>query len=119
MASSDTAGSNSDPSSRPIEALLISRIQAAFTPIHLELENESYKHSVPKGSESHFKLLVVSEAFVGKAPLARHRMVMDAVKGGSADLPVHALSIAAKAPDQWKTGDGMQTTPDCKGGSGK
>ena len=31
---------------------------------HLELSNESYMHAVPKNSETHFKLVLVSEAFV-------------------------------------------------------
>ncbi|HCP04161.1 MAG TPA: BolA family transcriptional regulator, partial [Pseudomonas sp.] len=33
----------------------------ALNPAHLELINESHMHSVPPGSESHFKAVVVSE----------------------------------------------------------
>jgi stress-induced morphogen len=40
----------------PVEAMIVERITAAFSPIHLEVVNESYKHSVPKGSETHFKV---------------------------------------------------------------
>ncbi len=103
-----------------IQRLIEDRITAALNPVHLEIENESYKHNVPKGSESHFKVFVVSQAFAGASILDRHRMVNTAVKGDTAELPVHALSIQAKTPEQWSNGTKatMQTTPNCKGGSG-
>ena len=101
----------------PIEATIRSRIVDTFAPVHLEIENESYKHSSGKGAESHFKVFVVSAAFEGVPLVQRHRLVMDAVKGGSAvDLPVHALSISAKTPAQFADGAKIQTTPNCKGG---
>jgi stress-induced morphogen len=103
----------------PVQALLVERLTSAFSPVHLEIENESAKHSVPPGSESHFKVFVVSAAFDGVALLQRHRMVNDAVKGagGGASLPVHALSIQAKSPSQWAAGAVLQSTPNCRGGS--
>ena len=105
----------------PIQIAIRKKINETFNPIHFEIENESFKHSVPPGSESHFKVFVVSQAFDGVPLIQRHRMVMDAVKGGSAgaDLPVHALSIQAKTPAQWNNGAGaaIQETPNCKGGS--
>ncbi len=106
----------------PLQAQLEARLRAALAPVaHLEIENESYKHSVPAGSESHFKVFVVSPAFAGVPLLQRHRMVNDAAKGGggAAALPFHALSIQAKTPEQWAAGAGaaMQSTPNCKGGS--
>ena len=102
----------------PIARLLYERITAALAPAHLELENESHKHSVPPGSESHFKVFIVSPAFEGVPLIQRHRLVHDAVKGGSgtAELPIHALSVSAKTPAQWASGAGMQTTPNCRGG---
>ena len=42
---------------------LKNRLTKAFKPIHLQIINESYMHNVPKGSESHFKVLVVSKDF--------------------------------------------------------
>ncbi|MCU7948134.1 MAG: BolA/IbaG family iron-sulfur metabolism protein [Candidatus Thiodiazotropha sp. (ex Cardiolucina cf. quadrata)] len=39
------------------------KLQSAFSPLHLEVINESHMHSVPEGAESHFKVVVVSEAF--------------------------------------------------------
>eukprot|EP01031_Cornospumella_fuschlensis_P028131 gene28131-33970_t len=60
-------------------------------------------HNVPKGSESHFKLIIVSDAFQNLPLVQRHRKVFQAVNaelqanGGS----VHALSITAKTPAEW------------------
>lgn len=101
----------------PIQATIEARLKDAFEPVHLEVENESFKHSVPPGSESHFKVFVVSPKFDGVPLLQRHRLVNDAIKGSAADLPVHALSIQAKTPAQWQAGATIQSTPNCKGGS--
>lgn len=51
----------------PIEAAITRAITTGLKPIHLEVINESYMHNVPAGSETHFKVLVVSEQFVDVA----------------------------------------------------
>lgn len=73
-------------------------------------------HNVPKGAETHFKVVVASAAFEGKMLLARHRAVnalLDAeFKGG-----VHALSIVAKTPAEWEASSGaVPPSPQCRGG---
>lgn len=47
----------------PIEQAINEAIRTKLEPIHLEVVNESYMHNVPKGAETHFKVLVVSEKF--------------------------------------------------------
>lgn len=51
------------------------------------------------GTEDHWEAVIVSEAFRGKSPIQRHRMVFDALaeemKG-----PIHALTLKALTPDQ-------------------
>lgn len=47
----------------PIEQAITSALIEKLQPIHLEVVNESYMHNVPKGSETHFKVLVVSNKF--------------------------------------------------------
>ena len=42
----------------PVQVGIEHKLAAAFEPTHLDIVNESYKHSVPKGSESHFKVTV-------------------------------------------------------------
>lgn len=54
--------SNSNASG-PIEQAITEALQMKLEPIHLEVVNESYMHNVPKGAETHFKVLVVSEKF--------------------------------------------------------
>jgi BolA protein len=39
-----------------IEQRIRNKLQTAFSPLYLEVENESYKHNVPKASETHFKV---------------------------------------------------------------
>ncbi|MDP4918198.1 MAG: BolA family transcriptional regulator, partial [Haliea sp.] len=48
---------------------------AALAPAHLEVVNESHMHSVPPNSETHFRVVVASEAFAGKRQVARHQRV--------------------------------------------
>lgn len=104
----------------PVEERLVAQLTAAFSPAHLEVHNESHKHSVPAGSETHFKVFVVSAAFEGQPILARHRAVNDAVRDPSTgNLPVHALSVQAMTPAQWGAGAQVHNTPPCRGGAGK
>ncbi len=101
------------PTQQAIEAKLIT----AFAPIALEVKNESYMHSVPPGSESHFKVVVVSDEFVGKNPVARHRAVNQALAAEIA-AGLHALSIEARTPDEWERLCGRTIdSPKCLGGS--
>lgn len=50
-------------SSGPIELAIREAISDQLEPIHYEVINESYMHNVPKGAETHFKVLVVSQKF--------------------------------------------------------
>lgn len=47
----------------PIESAITEALTQHLSPVHLEVINESYMHNVPKGAESHFKVLVVSDKF--------------------------------------------------------
>ena len=52
-----------------------------------------------KGTMDHFKLKVVSEAFVGKQIMDRHRMIYQALDEPMKDGRIHALEITAEATD--------------------
>lgn len=54
---------STNASGGPIEQAITEALQLKLEPIHLEVVNESYMHNVPKGAETHFKVLVVSEKF--------------------------------------------------------
>jgi len=48
---------------RPVEQTIQKKLTDALNPVHLHIFNESYMHNVPPGSETHFKVVVVSEKF--------------------------------------------------------
>ncbi len=110
----------SDPARQqhgPIQDAIERKLAAAFDPTELAVMNESYMHSVPPGSESHFKVVVVSQEFAGMTLVARHRAVnqalADEIAGG-----IHALSIEARSQEEWDRLGGQTTaSPKCLGGS--
>lgn len=72
----------------------------ALEPVSLLIVDESHRHAGHEGARDgrgHYAVEIVSAAFVGLAPLARHRKVYEAV-GGLMQTDIHALSIKASAP---------------------
>ena len=49
----------------PISTKIVEKLSEALNPSHLQVINESHMHSVPKGSETHFKVVVVTKSFDG------------------------------------------------------
>lgn len=103
--------------SGPIAAAIEGKLVAAFAPASLVIENQSDSHSGPRGRETHFKVVVVSEQFVGLGLVQRHRLInltlADELQAG-----VHALSIEALTPEQWAArGGAMMPSPACLGGT--
>ena len=91
-------------------------VVGALQPLKLDIVNESHMHNVPPGSESHFKLVIVSAEFNDKNLIARHRAVnkllAEQLQGG-----VHALSMHTYTPDEWqKRGGDIPQSPPCMGG---
>ena len=93
------------------------KLTSALAPTVLLVENESGMHAVPKGSETHFKVVVVSQAFEGKPLVARHRLVYEALSEQMKPGMVHALAITSRTPAEWETSPEANTSPLCKGGS--
>ena len=58
-----------------IKNLIEIKLQS-LRPQLLEVINESHMHNVSEGSESHFKVTLVSNEFNGKIILARHRRMV-------------------------------------------
>ena len=83
-----------------LETLLKNSLATALNPSVLELENESHGHNVPKHSETHFRLVIVSEHFDGLSRVKRHQLVYkaadDALKQG-----VHALAMQCFTESEW------------------
>ncbi|AHG78001.1 Transcriptional regulator, BolA protein [Mannheimia varigena USDA-ARS-USMARC-1312] len=75
-----------------VEQSIIAKINAEFSPIVFNIENESYMHSSGRGAESHFKLILVSDKFEGKRAVARHQAVY-ACLADELEKGVHALAL--------------------------
>ncbi len=100
-----------------VQARITEKITDGLAPSHLEVINESHMHSVPPGSESHFKLVIVAQAFEGQTLVRRHQ----AVNGILADElagEIHALSMATHTAAEWeRRGGQVDPSPQCLGGS--
>ncbi|RZF44827.1 hypothetical protein LSTR_LSTR000779 [Laodelphax striatellus] len=104
---------------KPVETAMRTKLTEKLTPVHLDIINESFMHNVPKGSESHFKVVVVSDIFNDLPLLKRHRLVNE-ILDYELKNQVHALSIVAKTPEQWDASNkNVESSPACRGGFGK
>ena len=83
-----------------IQQTIQQKLSEAFSPLNLEVINESDNHSVPPGSESHFKVVLVSQEFAGEPLIQRHRRVnrvlAEELAGG-----IHALALHTLTPQEW------------------
>ena len=77
-----------------LQDIIETKIREALLPNYLEVINESHMHNVPSGSESHFKVIVVSDVFEAKSRVQRHQ-TMNTLLADELAGPVHALSIRA------------------------
>ena len=86
-----------------VEETIRAKLEAAFAPESLEIENQSHLHSGHHGSpgtgESHFQVTMTAAAFAGQSRMERQRAVYgvlaDEMKG-----PVHALALTLRAPGE-------------------
>jgi BolA family transcriptional regulator, general stress-responsive regulator len=86
-----------------MEELISGKLSQAFSPDSLRVVDESHLHAGHAGhrlgGETHYRVYIVSKAFVGKSRLDRHRMINKALAAEMADR-VHALAIHASAPGE-------------------
>ena len=94
------------------------KLQDSLNPTWLQVDNESYMHSVPPGAESHFRVVIVSPVFERMSLLQRHRMVHAAL-GEEMRESIHALTITSQTPAEWESNPIARESPACRGGSVK
>ncbi len=101
-----------------IETSINQKLAYSFNPTYIEVENESHSHSVPANSETHFRVLIVSDKFAGLTRVARQRLVYD-VLGAELKGGVHALSLRTYSPEEWEKEGGSvaMKSPPCFGGA--
>ena len=102
--------------SAPIQTAIEQKLTDQFSPEYQQVTNESYMHSVPPGSESHFKVVLVTGAFEGKRQVQRHQLVYGCLRE-EMDGGVHALALHTYTPAEWREVVDTPASPQCMGGS--
>ena len=96
-----------------------SKLSEALSPEFIEVINESHLHNTPVDSESHFKVIIVCQAFNGKLPVKRHQLVYG-ILADELSSQVHALALHTYTPEEWSDRHQQApASPDCRGGSKK
>lgn len=79
------------------------KLTEALDPVSLEVEDQSHRHAGHAGhdgrGESHFRVVVVSEAFAGRTRVDRQRLVYGVLAEELADR-VHALALVTRTPEE-------------------
>ncbi len=100
-----------------VKDLIERKLTIDFNPRHLQVVNESGNHNVPDGSESHFKVVLVSDDFEGERLLQRHKRV-NRVLAEELENQIHALALHTYTASEWQEKQGGEPmSPPCKGGS--
>ncbi len=80
-------------------------------PEHLEVLNESHKHSGP-GSDTHFRVLIVSSVFEGLNRVQRQQKVYKLMES-ELQSGVHALAQQTLTPSEWAKSQNPISSPTC------
>jgi len=103
-----------------IQQRITQKLKDALSPEHLEVVNESHMHNVPEGSESHFKVVIVSDDFKDKMLIARHRLVNkileDELNKDNPEGGIHALALHTMTMEEWFKKGNAPESPPCLGG---
>ncbi len=106
-----------------VQTTIEEKLRRALSPIFLDVINESHMHNVPKGSETHFKVVIVSPRFEGLSAVRRHQLVYAALSDEMGKKTshggVHALAITSRTPGEWTEQPVANESPKCLGGNGK
>ena len=98
-----------------IEQTIRNKIEKEFEYYEFIILNESHTHAGP-AENSHFNLTLVSDAFEGKRPVARHQMIYKVLADELAG-EVHALALHVFTKQEWQqAGNQSQQSPNCQGG---
>ncbi|MFY0700139.1 MAG: BolA/IbaG family iron-sulfur metabolism protein [Bermanella sp.] len=101
-----------------VEQQIKLKLDQAFKPMHLRVENESHMHNVPKDSETHFKVVLVTHEFDDLNKVKQHQAVYQVLADELAGS-VHALALHTYNPQTWQAAQGIPDSPNCLGGNGK
>jgi len=103
-----------------VETVIEQKLLNNFSPLYLDVVNESHQHNVPPGSESHFKVVIVTNDFEGERLIKRHRAINTILAEELAEK-IHALALHTYTEQEWQDyySDDVPLSPKCMGGSKK
>lgn len=102
-----------------IEQIINQKLTSAIACDTLEVLNESHAHNVAKGSETHFKVTLVSPEFKEMLAVKRHQKIYGILQD-ELQQGVHALALHLYSPQEWADKNGVSPqSPQCMGGSKK
>ncbi|RCI08056.1 hypothetical protein L249_7860 [Ophiocordyceps polyrhachis-furcata BCC 54312] len=94
-------------SNTPLEDAIRAKIMAALSPQTLEIYNDSHLHANHKAMqgntsrETHFRLVIISDAFQSKMQRSRHRMIYALLRDEMAqENGIHAIQLKTMTPDE-------------------
>lgn len=98
-----------------MQSTIETKLAQAFEAEYLQVENESHRHNVAPGSESHFKVTIVSDSFADEMLIKRHRRVNQTLADEM--QKIHALALHTFTPREWAERQGrVEASPRCRGG---
>ena len=97
--------------SNSIKSKIMDKLNAVFNPSFIDLINESHMHNVPENSETHFKLVIVSDLFKDLSLVQRHKKVFESL-GVTMDK-IHALSMTTYDLNEYESNPKIIDSPEC------
>ena len=95
----------------PIESQIVNTLSSFMNLASLKIINESFMHNVPEGSESHFKIVVVTNDFNNLSIIKRHKLIYKTLDHLMSKI--HALSIHAFNEEEFKLKPIILDSPEC------
>ena len=93
----------------------IEKLLEEIEPSHLLVTDFSHEHSGRSGTESHIKIVIAGDVFLGKNRVQRHRMIYSCLDS-EMEMGLHALQLHIFSKEELKTAN-IEPPPKCKGGS--
>jgi BolA protein len=90
---------------------IVAKLNTELSVETMFLENESAMHNVPIHSETHFKLVIVSDDFIEMTKVKRHQLVYQILV--ETMKKIHALSIQAFTIQEFNANPVILSSPDC------
>ena len=94
-----------------IESQIINTLSSSMNLSSLKIINESFMHNVPAGSESHFKIVIVTNDFNNLSSIKRHKLIYKTLDHLMSKI--HALSIHAFNEEEFKLNPVILDSPEC------